>query len=396
VTNLGYDDHLGRMFGGKILRGTVRRGETVAIIKRDASQDEFAVARIFIYDGLKRIEVEDASAGEIVLLAGYDEVQVGETIADAQNPEALDLIHIDEPTVSMDFYVNSGPWAGKSGKLLTMRNISARLQREVKVNVSLRVEPTDSPDALRVSGRGELQLAILLETMRREGFEVMVSKPRAITKTVDGALCEPIEELTIDVHDEFLGTIMEEVAKRKGDIIQMSKDEAGINRLVYEIPTRGLIGFRTDFLTWTKGLGLMSHTYKFYGPRRGEIVIRTRGSLVAKEAGRAAAYSIETLQDRSMLFVSHGEEVYEGQVVGENTRSDDMVVNICKFKKLTNMRASTEEATVLLTPPRQFMLEQALAFIGEDELLEVTPDALRFRKRILDTMQRHVAGRRNT
>ncbi len=395
VTSLDYDDHLGRMFGGKILRGTVRKGETVAILKRDGSQDRFAITRIFIYEGLKRIEVEEASAGEIVLLAGYDEVQIGETIADAADPEALDLIRIDEPTVSMDFIVNNGPWAGKSGKFLTMRNISNRLHREVKTNVSLRVEPTDSPDALTVSGRGELQLAILLETMRREGFEVMVSKPRAITKTIDGVLCEPIEELVVDVHDEFLGTIMEEVAKRKGEIIHMDKDEAGINRLVYEIPTRGLMGFRTDFLTWTKGLGLMTRTFKSYGPHRGEIVIRTRGSLVAKETGRAAAYAIESLQDRSTLFVSPLEEVYEGQVVGENSRADDMVVNICKFKKLTNMRASTEEATVMITPPRQFMLEQALAFIGDDELLEVTPDALRFRKRILDTTARHIAGRRD-
>ena len=393
VTSLDYDDHLGRMFGGKILRGTVHKGETVAILKRDGSRDKFAVTRIFIYEGLKRVEVEEASAGEIILLAGYDEVQIGETIADAENPEALDLIHIDEPTVSMDFIVNNSPWCGKSGKLLTMRNISTRLNREIKVNVSLRIEPTDSPDALTVSGRGELQLAILLETMRREGFEVMVSKPRAITKEVDGVSCEPIEELTIDVHDEFLGTIMEEVAKRKGEIIHMTKDEGGVNRLVYEIPTRGLMGFRTDFLTWTKGLGLMSRTFKCYAKHRGEIVIRTRGSLVAKEAGRAAAYSIETLQDRAALFVSPLEEVYEGQIIGENSRSDDMVVNICKFKKLTNMRASTEDATVMLTPPRQFMLEQALAFIGEDELLEVTPDALRFRKRILDTTQRHMSER---
>jgi len=396
VTSLDYDDHLGRMFGGKILRGSVRRGEPVAVLKRDGTQDTFDVTRIFIYEGLKHVEVEDASAGEIVLLAGYDEVQIGETIADAENPEALDLIHIDEPTVSMDFIVNNGPWAGKSGRLLTMRNISTRLSREVKTNVSLRVEPTDSPDALSVSGRGELQLAILLETMRREGYEVMVSKPRAITKTVDGVLREPIEELTIDVNDEALGTIMEEVARRKGEIISMGKDSGAINRLVFEVPTRGLIGFRTDFLTWTKGLGLMSRTFKHYGDYRGEITLRMRGSLVAKEAGRAAAYSIETLQDRSMLFVSPGEEVYEGQVVGENSRGDDMVVNICKFKKLTNMRASTEDATVLLTPPKLFTLEQALAFIGEDELLEVTPDALRFRKRILDTMRRHVASRRTS
>ncbi len=393
VTSLDYDDHLGRMFGGKILRGAVKRGQQVTIIKRDGTQDNFPLSRIFIYDGLKRIDVDEAAAGEIVLLAGYDEVQIGETIADPLNPEPLSLIHIDEPTVSMDFIVNNSPWAGKSGKLLTMRNIANRLKREIKINVSLRIEPTESPDALTVSGRGELQLAILLETMRREGFEVMVSKPRAITKEIDGKSCEPIEELTLDIHDEFLGVIMEEVAKRKGEIIQMSKDEGAVNRLIYEIPTRGLMGFRTDFLTWTKGLGLMSRTFKYYGPHRGEIIIRTRGSLIAKESGRAAGYAIEALQDRSTLFMLPGDEVYEGQVVGENSRADDMVVNICKFKKLTNMRSANEDATVVLIPPRQFMLEQALAFISEDELLEVTPDALRFRKRILDTTQRHMSER---
>ena len=393
ITNLGYDDHLGRMFGGKILRGTVRRGETVAIIKRDGTQDKFAVTRVFIYEGLKRLEVEEASAGEIVLLAGYEEVQIGETIADVNEPEALDLIHIDEPTVSMDFIVNNSPWAGKSGKWVTMRNISNRLNREVKVNISLRVEPTASHDSLNVSGRGELQLAILLETMRREGFEVAVSKPRAITKIVDGILCEPIEELTIDVNDESLGTIMEEVAKRKGEIVSMSKDEVGTNRLIFEVPTRGLIGFRTDFLTWTKGLGLMSRIFKHYGPYCGEIVTRNRGSLVSKETGRATAYAIAPLQDRASFFISPGDKVYSGQVVGENSRSDDMLVNITKAKQMTNMRASTEDATVLITPPRPFTLEQALSFLGDDELLEITPDALRFRKRILGAQDRTLARR---
>ncbi len=395
VTNLDYDEHLGRMFGGKILRGTVRRGEQVAIVKRDGAQDTFGVTRVFIYDGLRRIEVEEASAGEIVLLTGYGEVQVGETIADAESPEALGLIHIDEPTISMDFIVNDSPWAGRSGKWVTMRNIANRLDRETKVNVSLRVEPTDSPDTLKVSGRGELQLAILLETMRREGFEVAVSKPRAITKTIEHVLCEPIEELTIDVNDESLGTIMEEVARRKGECVHMSKDDGGTNRLVFEIPTRGLIGFRTEFLTWTRGLGLMSHTFKHYGPYKGEIVTRTRGSLISKETGRATGYTIAQLQERSTLFVSPGDEVYEGMVVGENSRPGDMVVNICKAKKQTNMRSSTEDATVLITPPRVFMLEQALSWIGEDELLEVTPDALRFRKSVLNETDRILAERRS-
>ena len=393
VTSLDYDDHLGRMFGGKILQGAVHRGETVAIMKRDGSQDNFAVAKIFTYQGLKRLEAEEASAGDIILLSGYPEVQIGETIADAEHPEALPIIHVDEPTVSMDFFVNTSPCAGRTGKWLTMRNISDRLHREAITNVSLRIEPTDSPDALSVSGRGELQLAVLLETMRREGYEVAVSKPRAITKMIDGVLSEPIEELHIEVNDEALGTIMEEVARRKGEIISMSKDEVGNNRLMFDIPTRGLIGFRTDFLTWTKGLGLMSHVFKHHGPHGGEIVTRTRGSLVSKCDGRVAAYAVAELQERVYFFVNPGDEVYEGQVVGENSRSDDMIANVCKGKKLTNMRSSTKDATVLITPPKTFTLEQALAWIGDGELLEITPDALRFRKRILGNLDRHLASR---
>ncbi|MCE5314879.1 MAG: translational GTPase TypA [Armatimonadota bacterium] len=395
VTNLDYDDHLGRMFGGKILRGTVHRGETVVIIKRDGSQDKFQISRIFIYEGLKRWDVDEASAGEIALLAGYPEVEIGETIADAEHPEPLELIRIDEPTVSMEFIVNNSPWAGRSGKLVTMRNISSRLDREIKVNISLRVEDTDRPDALIVSGRGELQLAILLETMRREGYEVCVSKPRAITRNVNGVTCEPIEEVTIDIHDDFVGTIIEELAKRKGDMVSMDKDESGMNRLIFDVPTRGLIGFRTDFLTWTKGLGIMSRLFKEYGSYRGEIAGRSRGSLISKETGRATAYAIAPLQERSTLFVSPGDEVYEGQVVGENSRADDMVVNVTKAKHATNMRSSTEDATVLISPARKFMLEQALSWIGDDELLEVTPDEIRFRKRILGDLDRTLAARRN-
>ena len=395
VTSLDHDDHLGRLFGGKILGGTVRRGETVAIIKRDGSQDTFSITRVFIYEGLKRVDVEEASAGEIVLLAGYDEVRIGETIADADAPEALDLIHIDEPTVSMDLIVNNGPWAGRSGKLVTVRSISARLHREVKTNISLRVGPTGSPDSLNVCGRGELQLAILLETMRREGYEVCVSKPKVITKTIDHVLCEPIEEVTIDVTDESVGTMIQELAARKGDLRSMDKDEAGMNRLIFEVPTRGLIGFRTEFLTLTKGLGILSRIFQEYGAYRGDIVTRSKGSLIAKETGRATAYAISPLQDRSTLFMAPGDDVYEGQIVGENARSDDMVVNITRIKKQTNMRSSTEDATVLITPARQFTLEQALSFIGDDELLEVTPDALRFRKRVLSSLNRRLDDRRS-
>ncbi len=395
VTSLDYDDHLGRLSGGKILRGTVYRSQKLAIIRRNGSTETFEVNKLFVYEGLRRVEVEEASAGDIILLAGCNEADIGETIADADAPEAMEPIQIDEPTVSMDFIVNNGPWAGKSGKLVTMRNISARLNREIKTNISLRVEPTDSPDSLNVSGRGELQLAILLETMRREGYEVCVSKPKAITKTIDHVLCEPIEEVTIDISDSSVGAVIQELATRKGDMVSIDKDEAGMNRLIFHVPTRGLIGFRTEFLTITMGLGMMSRIFLEYGPHRGEISARSRGSLVAKETGRATAYAIAPLQERSTLFVTPGEEVYEGQIIGENARSDDMVVNICKAKKQTNMRASTEDATVLITPPRHFTLEQALSFLGDDELLEVTPDALRFRKRILSGLDRRLDERRS-
>lgn len=394
VTSLDYDDHLGRLSGGKILRGTVYRSQKLAIMCRSGSTEAFEVNKLFVYEGLRRIEVEEASAGDIILLAGCHEADIGETIADADAPEALEPIQIDEPTVSMDFIVNNGPWAGKSGKLVTMRNISARLNREIKTNISLRVEPTDSPDSLNVSGRGELQLAILLETMRREGYEVCVSKPKAITKTIDHTLCEPIEEVTIDIADSSVGAVIQELAARKGDMVSIDKDEAGSNRLIFHVPTRGLIGFRTEFLTITMGLGMMSRIFLEYGPHRGEISARSRGSLIGKETGRATAYAIAPLQERSTLFVVPGEEVYEGQIVGENSRSEDMVVNICKAKKQTNMRASTEDATVLITPPKQFTLEQALSFLGDDELLEVTPDALRFRKRILSGLDRRLEERR--
>lgn len=395
VTSLDYDDHLGRLSGGKILRGTLYRSQKLAIMRRNGSTETFEVNKLFVYEGLRRVEVEEASAGDIILLAGCNEADIGETIADADAPEALEPIQIDEPTVSMDFIVNNGPWAGKSGKLVTMRNISARLNREIKTNISLRVEPTDSPDSLNVSGRGELQLAILLETMRREGYEVCVSKPKAITRTINHVLCEPIEEVTIDIADSSVGAVIQELAARKGDMVSIDKDEAGMNRLIFHVPTRGLIGFRTEFLTITMGLGMMSRIFLEYGPHRGEVSARSRGSLVAKETGRATAYAIAPLQERSTLFVTPGEEVYEGQIVGENARSDDMVVNICKAKKQTNMRASTEDATVLITPPRHFTLEQALSFLGDDELLEVTPDALRFRKRILSGLDRRLDERRS-
>lgn len=394
VTSLDYDDHLGRMFGGKILRGLVKQGEQVAIVKRDGSTSTFSVTRIFTYEGLKRADVSEAAAGEIVLMAGYPEVQIGETIADIDNPDALDLLQIDEPTVSMDFIVNNGPWAGRSGKYVTMRNLANRLERELKVNVSLRMEPTNRPDAVTVSGRGELQLAILLETMRRESFEVCVSRPKVIMKKIDHEDCEPLEELTIDVHDDFVGTIIEEIARRKGELKLMSKDDSSMNRLIFEVPTRGLIGFRTDFLTLTKGLGLMSRLFKEYGPYRGDIATRTHGSLISKETGRATAYAIAPLQERSTLFVSPGDDIYEGQIVGENSRAEDMVVNVTKSKHATNMRSSTEDTTVLITPARQFMLEQALSWIADDELLEVTPEALRFRKAMLKDMDRVIAARK--
>ncbi len=394
VTNLDYDDYIGRLFGGKVLRGRARKGETVTVTKRDGSTENFQITRVFGYHGLKRTDVEIAEAGDIVLLAGMEDVQIGCTITHPDCQEVLPLIEIDEPTVSMDFIVNNGPWAGRSGKYLMMRNLSARLIRECRTNISLRVSETDQPDSINVAGRGELQLAILLETMRREGFEVMASRPRAITKEIDGELCEPIEELTVDVHDEALGMIIEQISRRKGEITWMGKDEGGSNRVIFDIPTRGLIGLRTDFLSWTRGLGIMSHTYKRYDKFRGDIVFRQNGSLISKEGGHATAYMIEPLQERATLFVSPGDECYEGMIVGENSREDDMVVNITKERQKTNVRSSTKDATVMIIPAKKFQLEQALSFLKDDELLEVTPEALRFRKRVLNTTERLVSGRR--
>ena len=388
VTSLGYDEHVGRLFGGKITRGKVNLKDNLCVIKRDGSVKNFTLSRLNIYEGLKMVNVDSVEAGEIVMLAGEHDVEIGDTICSPHCVEALPRIEVDEPTVSMEFIVNSGPWAGKSGKLLTMRNILARLTKESLTNVSIDIAETERPDTLIVSGRGELQFAILLEQMRREGYEVCVSKPTAIIKMKDGVKVEPIETVTIDVADDYVGPVIEELSKRKGEIVNMSKDEAGMNRIEFDVPTRGLIGFRTDFMTLTKGYGLMSRLYKGDEPYKGDIESRHRGSIIAKETGRATAYSIAPLQERATLFVSPGEEVYEGQVVGENAKSNDMVVNIVRAKHATNMRSSTEDATVLITPAKKFLLEAALGFIAEDELLEVTPDALRFRKRLLSEKER--------
>ncbi len=393
VTNLDYDDYIGRLFGGKVLRGRAKKGETVTITKRDGSTENFQITRIFGYHGLKRVDIDEAEAGDIVLMAGTEDVQIGATITSTDCLDVLPLIEIDEPTVSMDFIVNNGPWAGRSGKYLMMRNLQARLIRECRTNISLRLADTDQPDSINVAGRGELQLAILLEQMRREGFEVMVSRPRAITKTIDGELCEPIEELTVDVNDEALGMIIEQISRRKGEITSMGKDEGGNNRVVFDIPTRGLIGLRTDFLSWTRGLGIMSHIFKKYDTYRGDIIARQNGSLISKETGNATGYMIEPLQERATLFVSPGDDVYEGMIVGENSREDDMVVNITKERQKTNMRSSTKDATVMIIPAKKFQLEQALSFLKEDELLEVTPEALRFRKRVLGTTDRLISNR---
>ena len=395
VTSLGYDDHVGRLFGGKITRGTISMKDAVCVIDKENNTRNFALTRLNIYEGLKLVDVESASAGDIVMLAGDQKAEIGDTISSISKVEALPRIEIDEPTVSMEFIVNTGPWAGKSGKFVTLRSILTRLTKESLTNVSLFVEETDSPDTLKVSGRGELQFAILLEQMRREGFEVCVSKPTAIIKEINGVKCEPIETCVIDISDEYLGGVIEELASRKGEIVNMSKDEAGMNRVTFEVPTRGLIGFRTNFMTLTRGYGLMSRLYKADEPYKGDIVTRYRGSIISKETGRATAYSIAPLQDRAALFISPGDEVYEGQVVGENSRSEDMVVNVTRAKHASNMRSSNEDVTVLITPARKFLLEGALSFIGDDELLEVTPDALRFRKRLLNELDRNRERRLN-
>jgi GTP-binding protein len=387
VTMMDWDDYVGRLVIGRIVSGTVKQADRVSVMHRDGTIEQAKVTVLYGYEGLKRIEIAEASAGEIVAIAGIDTIDIGETVAPIENPVALPLIRIDEPTVSMLFSANVSPFAGKEGKYVTSPQLRDRLMKEKKLNPGIRIEETDSPDTFRVSGRGELQLAILIEIMRREGFEVEVGKPEIITHQEDGKTLEPMEHLVIDVPEEFIGAVTQKIGPRKGAMTKMVNHGTGRVRLEYRIPSRGLIGYRTEFLTDTRGTGLLNHLFDGYDEWQGDIPHRQNGALVADRAGRTTGYAIDNLQARGVMFLGPGDNVYEGQVIGENSRDNDLDVNITKEKKLTNMRASSADESIRLTPPRVMNLEQCLEWIRDDELLEVTPKSLRLRKRSL-------AGRR--
>jgi GTP-binding protein len=387
ITTIEYNDYLGRLGIGRISRGSIKLGAPMKVVHRDGTTEDARVSKIFAFDGLKREEVNEASAGDIIAIAGMEDVDIGETIADAADASPLSFVSIEEPTIAMNFLVNNSPFAGQDGKYVTTRNLGERLQRELRSNVALRVETTDSPDIFRVSGRGELHLSILIETMRREGYEFQVSRPEVIFKRIDDRLHEPIEQVIIDVPEEYVGAVIENIGRRRGEMKNMVSS-AENTRLEFLAPSRGLIGFRGEFMTQTRGTGLLHHTLHGYEPHKGEIGGRTKGSLVASDPGEAVAYGMFRLQDRATFFIVPGERVYTGMVVGENVRENDMVVNVCKTKQLTNVRAVGSDEAVRLEPPRILSLEQAIEWLGDDEYLEVTPKAMRIRKKHLDSSTR--------
>jgi GTP-binding protein len=382
VSNLDYSEYLGRIVVGRVRRGEVRRGESVSLVHKDGTMTRTRVVQPFTHLGLERIEAEEVGAGDIVALSGIEEAQIGETIADGAEPEALPAISVDEPTVSMTFGPSTSPFAGKDGRYVTSRHLRDRLKREVQTNVSLRVEEL-RPDEFEVSGRGELHLSILLETMRREGYEVQVGAPRVIVREVEGKKYEPFERLVIDVPERFASTVIGVISGRKGQLVDV-EPQGSRTRVEFEIPARALFGFRTQFLSMTQGEGIMSHVFDGYAPWAGDLKTRRNGSLVASEAGSAFAYSIWKLQDRGSFFITPATEVYVGMVVGENNRDNDLNVNVCKNKKLTNVRSSGADDALNLTPVRKLTLEDALEYIGEDELVEITPKNIRLRKKILE------------
>ena len=388
VTNLDASSYVGRLALCRVLHGTIRRGQQVAWCRADGTIERARIGSVYVTESHERIEVDAAGPGEIVAVSGLDDVTIGETLADPDDPQPLPVITVDEPSLSMTIGINTSPLNGKEGNKLTARLVKSRLDAELVGNVSLRVLTTDRPDTWEVQARGELQLAVLVEMMRREGYELTVGKPQVVTREIDGTLCEPVERLSIDVPEEHLGAVTGLVAPRKGRLEQMVNHGTGWVRMEYLIPARGLIGFRTEFLTETRGTGILHHVFEGYEPWAGELRARERGSIVADRRGPTTGYAITALQERCTLFVGPGVEVYEGMIVGENSRLDDMDVNICREKKLTNMRASSSDATVTLTPPRLLSLEQALEFIEGDECVEVTPDSVRLRKVVLDATER--------
>jgi len=388
VANLDANDYVGRIAVGRIFNGRVRVGDMVAVSKLDRALEQTRVTKLFAFEGLKRIDIEEAAAGDIVCLAGIEDITIGETITDLEHPVPIPLIAIDEPTVSMIFGVNTSPMAGREGRYVTSRQLRERLDKELLGNVAIKLEPTDSPEQFKVLGRGELQLSILIEMMRREGFELQVSRPEIVTKTIEGTRVEPVEELVIDVAEDFQGVVIAQVGTRRGTMTKMVNHGSGRARLEFRIPARGLIGFRSQFLTETRGTGIMHHRFSSWEPWHGAIPSRATGALVADRTGPATPFAISNLQERGEILVAPGTVVYEGMIVGENSRANDLDVNVTKEKKQTNMRASTADEAIRLIPPRLLGLEQAIEFINDDELVEVTPADIRLRKRILAANQR--------
>ncbi len=396
VSNIDYDEYTGRIAIGKIERGKAKINSNICVCnKKDDTKKNGRISKIYTYDGLEKLSVEEAVAGDIVAISGITDINIGDTICSPVCIDPLPFVEIDQPVLSMRFSVNNSPFAGKEGDFVTSRHLRERLYKELESNISLKVEDTETTEAFTVSGRGELHLSVLIENMRRQGYEFQVSKPNVITKEIDGVLCEPIEYLTIEVPEEFTGVVIETAGIRKGELVNMSPSASGFSKIEFKIPARGLIGYRSMLLTETKGTCVINHVFDSYEPFKGEIPTRTRGSLVAFETGEAVTYGLFNAQDRGTLFVNPGDEVYEGMVVGENSRGGDIAVNVCKKKHITNTRASGSDDALRLTPPKEMSLEQCIEFIGDDELLEITPSHLRIRKSILNTELRLKAENRN-
>ncbi|MDQ0217220.1 translational GTPase TypA [Peribacillus cavernae] len=395
VALLDYNDYVGRIGIGRVFRGTMKVGQQVALMKLDGSVKQFRVTKIFGFIGLKRVEIEEAVAGDLVAVSGMEDINVGETVTPVEHQEALPVLRIDEPTLQMTFLVNNSPFAGREGKFVTSRKIEERLKSQLETDVSLRVEDTDSPDVWVVSGRGELHLSILIENMRREGFELQVSKPEVIVKVIDGVRCEPVERVQIDVPEEHTGSIMESIGARKGEMLDMINNGGGQVRLIFNVPARGLIGYSTEFLTITRGYGIMNHTFDSYQPmQQGQVGGRRQGVLVSMETGKSTQYGTMGVEDRGVIFVEPGTDIYEGMIVGEHNRESDLTVNIVKAKQMTNMRSANKDQTTSMKKPKIMSLEESLEYLNDDEYCEVTPESIRLRKKILDKNEREKSAKK--
>ncbi|HAP6118837.1 TPA: translational GTPase TypA [Enterococcus faecium] len=395
VSLLDYNDYVGRIGIGRVFRGTIKVGDQVALIKLDGTVKKFRVTKLFGFFGLKRLEIQEAKAGDLIAVSGMEDIFVGETVTPVDHQDALPILHIDEPTLQMTFLVNNSPFAGRKGKFVTARKIEERLMAELQTDVSLRVEPTNSPDAWTVSGRGELHLSILIENMRREGYELQVSRPEVIEKEIDGVKCEPFERVQIDTPEEYMGSVIESLSLRKGEMQDMVHTGNGQIRLTFLTPARGLIGYSTEFLSMTRGYGIMNHTFDQYLPMLpGQIGGRHQGALVSIDTGKATTYSIMSIEERGTVFVEPGTEVYEGMIIGENSRDNDLTVNITKAKQMTNVRSATKDQTSVIKKPKQLTLEESLEFLNDDEYCEVTPESIRLRKQILEKNAREKASKK--